>query len=421
MLDIAHQESDLRNIFYVHGNDKPSLDRAYLHIARRIGPEYLMKEFQGKDLQEAWRNERSDDRIQRFKTWLEDPENEKSLFLFDDVDGVQGVDRIGDETVPPEAQTVIYTTRDPVVRDPGFHFHKIRIAPMDADTVVKIMEAVRNEELTNSKTFGDLFQSRTLLRIAETVHGHPLAASIAIKYIIRVLSYNNPAVAGQAFIDMFTSDNYKEREEFLNFSPENVSIMETFHVSRRRLRQPEGQAWKLMQFHCMLDTNISNSSFFDHDCPMTPAKFLDYDVLSSESLHLRNRLFSEIESVSFGERINISEPLLFHPLWLECTRHMMGPAGRLRYARQVLQVCYHSYVSQVNQDNKNGSEEARTKASSFLAHARHCMEVCRNFKIRFEDLDILDAIREWVQPPTRRRPSGRRAYYIADGNERKRL
>lgn len=38
-------ELDQRNIFYVHGSDKASLDRAYLHITRRIGPEYLMKEF----------------------------------------------------------------------------------------------------------------------------------------------------------------------------------------------------------------------------------------------------------------------------------------------------------------------------------------------------------------------------------------
>lgn len=392
MLDIAHRELDCRNIFYVHGNDKQSLDRAYLHIAQRIGAEYLMKEFQGKDLQEAWRNERPEERIQRFKSWLEDTENKKSLFLFDDVDGVQGADRV-EETVPPEAQTVLYTTRDPVVRDPGFHFRKIRIAPVDADTLIKIMEAVRNEELRDSKTFGDLFQSQTLMQIAETVHGHPLAASIAIKYIIRVVSYSNPATAGQAFIDMFNSDNYKEREEFLKFSPENVSIMETFHVSRRRLREPDGQAWRLMQFHCMLDTTISGTSFFNHTCPMTPEEFPDYDILSTESSYLRNRLFRDIESVSFGERIDFSEPLLmFHPLWLECTRHMMGPASRLRYARQVLQICYHSYFSQAKQDV---SDEARTRASSFLAHARHCMAVCRNFKIRFEDLDISDAIQEW--------------------------
>lgn len=399
MLNIARQELDCRNIFYVQGNDKTSLDRAYLHIARRIGPEYLMKEFQGKELQEAWRNERSEERIERFKAWLEDEENENSLFLFDDVDGVQGVSRIG-ETVPPEAQTVLYTTRNPVVHDPGFHFHKIRITPMDADSVIKIMEAVRNEELTGGKSFGDLFQRQTLLQIAETVCGHPLAASIAIKYIIRVVSYNNPATAGQAFIDMFNSDNYKEREEFLNFNPEHVSVMETFHVSRRRLPDPEGQAWRLMQFHCMLDTSESGTNFFDHTCLIMSAEFPDHDILSTESVQVRNRLFNQIESVSFGERIHLSKPLMFHPLWLECTRHMMGPEGRLRYARQVLQVSYHSYFSQINQ---YGSDEARTRASGFLAHARHCMAVCRNFKIRFEDLDILDAIQEWVQPPTRKR------------------
>ncbi|OBT39130.1 hypothetical protein VE00_09684 [Pseudogymnoascus sp. WSF 3629] len=89
MLNIAHQELDRRNIFYVQGNDKASLDHAYPQIARSIGPEYLMKEFQGKDLQEAWRNASLEEKIERFKAWLEDAENKKSLFLFDDVDGVQ--------------------------------------------------------------------------------------------------------------------------------------------------------------------------------------------------------------------------------------------------------------------------------------------------------------------------------------------
>ncbi len=63
MLETVYQESDQRHLFFVHASDPSSLDKTYLHIARRIGPEYLLKGFQGKELQEIWRNESSEDKI----------------------------------------------------------------------------------------------------------------------------------------------------------------------------------------------------------------------------------------------------------------------------------------------------------------------------------------------------------------------
>lgn len=148
----------------------------------------------------------------------------------------------------------------------------------------------------------------------------------------------------------------------------------------------------------MVDTNISGTGFFDHCCPITPGEFLDYNILSAR--HLRGHLFSEVESVSFDKRVHISQPMMFHPLWLECTRHMICLVRRLPSAHQVLQVCYNSYFCQVNQD---GSDEARMRASGISYHARHFIAVCKSFKIRFQYLNILDAIDEWLQPITSRK------------------
>jgi hypothetical protein len=48
------------------------------------------------------------------------------------------------------------------------------------------MEAIRDHESGEYDKRADLFDRRTLVEIMKEVYGHPLAASNAIKYIIRV-------------------------------------------------------------------------------------------------------------------------------------------------------------------------------------------------------------------------------------------
>ena len=81
------------------------------------------------------------------------------------------------------------------------------------------------------------------------------------------------------------------REEFLNFSPETPSIMETFHVSQKRLSQLDGQAWRLIQLYCMLEISIHGAFdatcfFFRHFCRITPEDFPDHDILGAESVEI---------------------------------------------------------------------------------------------------------------------------------------
>jgi hypothetical protein len=120
LLEIARQESGQRNIFFIHATDAASLHQAYLYIAKCVGPEYLLKEFRGRDVQAIWSSESEEDKIRRFKVWLNDPENIDALFLLDDMDGIlEWEDR--EAAFPDEAKTILYTTRNPV-----FHKNNIR-------------------------------------------------------------------------------------------------------------------------------------------------------------------------------------------------------------------------------------------------------------------------------------------------------
>ena len=47
LLEIAQQQANQRNIFFVRANGATSLHQAYLHIAKCVGPEYLLREFRG--------------------------------------------------------------------------------------------------------------------------------------------------------------------------------------------------------------------------------------------------------------------------------------------------------------------------------------------------------------------------------------
>ena len=133
LLEIAHQESDQRNIFFIHATNAASLHQAYLHIAKCIGPEYLLKEFRGRDLQAIWSSESEEDKVGRFKIWLNDPENADALFLLDDMDGIQELeDR--EAAFPDEAKTILYTTRNPVFHKDNIRSrHKIRLSMMETE------------------------------------------------------------------------------------------------------------------------------------------------------------------------------------------------------------------------------------------------------------------------------------------------
>ena len=223
---------------------------------------------------------------------------------------------------------------------------------------------------------------------------------------MQVVSQYKEATAGQRFVEMLKSNKYEDRCRFLDYRPDSASLMETFKVSQERLPKPNGQALVMTNFlsksfttwrafsrefdaDCpgLIETEGEGDFdfrefFFEHSCPVPPKEFPDHELLASGSLHL-NELFSELEKVSFGERVQSSKPFQFHPLWLECTRHSMGQKGRIRYARQILLICYHTII--VDHDNINITANC---GDSFLPHVRKCLQVCKSFRIELDDLKL---------------------------------
>jgi hypothetical protein len=220
--------------------------------------------------------------------------------------------------------------------------------------------------------------------------------------------------AGRRFIDMLRSNEFTRRLRFLEYCPDAPSIMENFNVSQDRLPKPNGPALAVINFLGMriiyafhtisivhktlsffssvLETDIQDEEvhfqkfFFDHSCPLPPKDFPDREILESDEDKLLG-IFSDLEKVSFGERLQAAEQGLkrfnFHPLWLECTRHSMGDKGRIRYARQVLFICYHTII--VDHGNINILSDCN---DSFLPHVRRCLQVCKRFKLGLDNLKL---------------------------------
>lgn len=240
------------------------------------------------------------------------------------------------------------------------------------------MEDIRNERPEYGKT-ADLHNRDTLLAIVNSVGGHPLAASNAVKYVIRVVSQYKEATAGRSFIAMMAGNNYQARHHFLSYKPDAPSIMETFQVSQSRLSKPDYEARTLMYFISLIETEGGDDDFdfrdffFEHTCPVPADDFPDQSILGAESFQLQD-LFGELEKVSFGERLQTSKPFQFHPLWLECTRHSISHEERIRYARQILLICYHMISGDAD--------------DSFLPHVRKCLRVCKSFRIGLNDLQL---------------------------------
>lgn len=257
---------------------------------------------------------------------------------------------------------------------------------MDPDEIVQLMEAVPDR--IGYEAEGDVLDQGILHEIAIALRGHPLAAIVAIRYIKRVITQEGSDSPEQDFLSILQGSDSEARRRFLDYRSSVPSIMDTFLVSRNRLQDQDGRAWKLLQFIAVLETDESivdfrkffYKKFFDID----PAVFPDHDILAAKNTEISEAL-AKIEAVSFGERVRMAKPIQFHPLWLECTLQAMGGEGRIRRIRQILMICYRSA--------SNSPEDA---TPLYLPHVQRCLQVCRSFQIQLETLGLTKEAREWV-------------------------
>ncbi|PVH81785.1 hypothetical protein DL98DRAFT_623001, partial [Cadophora sp. DSE1049] len=376
LLDVAYQRLDKTNIFFLRASTKAMLQEAYLHVAMHIGPEVLLHKYQGRDTRDIWSRMAAEERIEMFKEWLSQPENSDTLVMLDDLDGLADPELIL-SAIPQDAKTVMFSSRSPTLREEvDRECRHLRLWSMKTDDIVDIMEAtVRQSDYEQD---GELYTRNILRRMAKAVHGHPLAATHAIKYIVRVISQEPVDSPAETFLSILEDPNHETRASFLEYKPRAPSIMDTFYVSRNRLPNADGLAWTLLQYLSILETDASivdyRDFFYKRQCVISPEEFPNHELLSNCGPKL-SEAFADLEAVSFGERLQTSKPFRFHPLWLECARHAMGPVMRFQAVRQVLLISHRTIEGAIEDD-------ARDQAlRRFLPHIRSCVRVCERFGI----------------------------------------
>lgn len=152
----------------------------------------------------------------------------------------------------------------------------------------------------------------------------------------------------------------------------------------------------LMDFLSMIETGDPEvdyqDSFFSNTSDVDPTAYIDHELLQTGKYEMLG-LFGEIQSASFVERVQTSRPFHFSPLWLECSRHIMETEGRVRVITQVLKRCF-TVLGEAADSDENIAQETFHK---FVPHLRHCLRICKSFKIRASHLNLSPQIISFVE------------------------
>ena len=212
MLEIAFRFRDISNVFFIRAYDKESLEGALLDIAGSIGHDLLAHRYPNVDLASIWRAYEPKERIQAFKTWLAHPINQPSLFIIDDLDGLQDESLI-QAALPHEARVVLYSTRDPsLIGSLGRDSQEYFVPTMDVDEMASLMNHILRR--SGQRSINARISEHELEAIANVVDGHALGACRAITYIMQSLAQmvESPAAA---FLETFQGSKWEDRRRFL--------------------------------------------------------------------------------------------------------------------------------------------------------------------------------------------------------------
>jgi len=345
LLELAFRCQTSHNVFFVRAHDAASLDQAFLELAMSIGHDILASRHPGTDVHAMWLQLGPSERINAFRTWLGEEQNQPSLFIVDDIDGIPD-DASIQAALPRDARCILFSTRDPSIIDSlDRECKELRITSMDVDEMASLMESV----LRRSTSLQIDITERELESIAKIVDGHALGACRAISYIIHVLAQTAKSRPVEAFLDMITSRDWKARLRFLRYKPRfGQSIMETYEVSLQRIRRNQDEAILLLELIAFLsstDDNLDFREFLDIERPWLTQfeeKLANFETFAN-GLSDKDELLAELENVSIGLRPSFSRPLQLHPLWTECTLQRATHDGRCRWLGEILLLCYESW------------------------------------------------------------------------------
>ena len=347
LLEVAFRFRNEANVFFIKVHDGKSLHLALLEIATSIGHDLLSAKYPRADLASIWRPYGPQERVQAFKTWLAQEENQPILFLVDDLDGFKDESLITD-VLPREARTALYSARDPnVLEDLSRESRTYHISNMDTDEMASLMNTVLQK--SDSRISQNIISEEEFEAVADIVDGHALGACRAVAYILNVLSQTTDTPAAD-FIDLSRGTDWEARRKFLDYKcRRGMSIIETFTVSIERIRRHEAATTRLLELLAFLSSRDKGLDFRDFlgikrrwlgelkdDLP-------DYESFA-RGLIGQNEYLAELERVSIGVRPRVPGPLRIHPLWIECIQQRVSHAGRVQWLRQILILCHASFV-----------------------------------------------------------------------------
>lgn len=390
LLELAFRCRTSRNVFFIRAYDAASLDQAFLELAMSIGHDILAQRDPSTDVHAMWLQLGPSERIDAFRNWLGEEQNQPSLFIVDDIDGIPD-DASIQAAFPRDARCVLFSTRAPSIIDSlDRECKELRISSMDVDEMALLMETILRR--SNSQQVD--ITERELESIAKIVDGHALGACRAISYIISVLAQTAKSRPVEAFLDMITSRDWKARLRFLRYKPRfGQSIMETYGVSLQRIRRHQDEAIFLLELIAFLsntDDNLDFRQFLDVERPwltQIKEKLANFETFA-EGLSDKDELLAELEHVSIGLRPSFSRALQLHPLWTECTLQRATHDGRCRWLGQILLLCYESWRR----------EECVDILRPFILN---CVDVAERFDIDLDRLVDSADLSHWLSDVTK--------------------
>ena len=337
----------------------------------------LSKRYDHAYLPAIWRGLSHTGRVQAFKAWLGDIDNQYSLFIVDDLDGLVS-DMAMKDALPREAQLILYSTRNPsILQSLRGDRQEFRILTMDRDETTSLMSSILR--MSGSVLSPADFPMEDLEAIAKIVDGHALGARRAVTYIVQVLAQTTEGPPARRFIDIFQGSDWKSRMAFLEFKPRfELSIKETFEVSLQRLHRHKDAALSLLQlisFLSSMEKTLDFRKFLSIERPWLlefESQVPDRDIFIN-GLKYHGECLAELENVSIGFRPSLSGPLQLHPLWIESIRQCAQHDGRVRWLRQLLLLSQESWVR----------NEARDIIYPFV---QNCVHIAARFGISLEEL-----------------------------------
>lgn len=368
-------------MFYLKSDGVKTLQDAIVDISMQIGPEI------GEDTElhrERWMRSLPSERADAFLTWIGDISNKNALVIIDDVENFGGSATHTVQEWP--AWHIVASTRDSNLGEWVEGILKLPLERLADDDTVSILQSKRNLLPTE---YRDLFRHEDLTSLAPLVHGHPMAASAVVPYIMdRFANFENPC---KVFLDMFTFNDLVRRKTFLEFKADGSSLWEAFESSIKPLHDVDNgrEAVKLFQLLPYLQTyGDCINAFFK--LPRKSLKRSVQDLPEVLFLGASYEFFAEwlskLRSVSACLRVNPrSRSFQIHPLILDYALLHIDENQRTRIAKQVFQLLY-----------RLASEGADIEAVA-RPHVLHCINICQGLGLLIDDLELRTDVLQWVK------------------------